>query len=80
MSATGETAGLSTTSAPGVRPVTLLPTDSTTPATSQPGTCGSVGRGCPRVSHRSMWFKALTRGATRTSSGPGSGASISPQR
>ncbi len=31
MSATGDTAGLSTTSSPGARSVTLLPTDSTTP-------------------------------------------------
>ncbi len=50
------------------------------------GHVGSRGRGaaaasaCPRVTHRSMWLRALATTRIRTSSGPSGGASISPQR
>jgi hypothetical protein len=76
----GETAGLTTTSSPTPIPVTPEPTDSTTPATSQPGTWGSFGRGLPFVTHRSMWLRALATGRTRTSSGPTAGSGTSPKR
>jgi len=77
--ANGETAGLHTTSSPTATSSTSAPTASTTPATSQPGTCGNVGWGNPLVTHRSMWFRALATGRTRTSNGPGSGVSTSAQ-
>ena len=69
-------AGLTTTSSPTATRVTSSPTASTTPATSQPGTCGSGGLGSPRVTHRSMWLRALATTRMRTSSGPSGGRSI----
>ena len=44
------------------------------------GDVGSAGFGMPRVSQRSMWLSALATTLTTTSSGPGSGSGISPQR
>ena len=74
----GAMAGFRTTSSPTATPLTRDPTDSTTPATSQPGTWGRCGRGWPVVTQRSMWLRALVTGRTRTSSGPTAGSSTSP--
>ena len=76
----GATAGLTTTSSPGATWPTRSPTASTIPATSQPGTCGSGGRGIPRVSHRSMWLRAEATGRTLTSPTSTTGSSMAPKR
>ena len=59
----GATAGLTTTSSPGATSTTCSPTDSTTPATSQPGHVREgAGAGSPAVSQRSMWLRADATG------------------
>ncbi len=81
MSSTGETAGLITTSSPDgdVGDRARRPPRPRRRRRS-PGTCGSGGLGMPRVTHRSMWFRALATTRTCTSSAPRSGSSIVPQR
>ena len=77
MSATGDTPGLTTTSSPdGEARRRRRRRRRRRPSTSQPGTCGSGGFGSPRVTHRSMWLRALATTRMRTSSAPSSGGSI----
>ena len=78
MSSIGETPGFTTTSSPTETEVTLLPMASTMPATSQPGICGSGGLGMPRVTHKSIWLRALATTRMRTSFSEGSGVVMSP--
>ena len=78
MSSIGDTPGFTTTSSPTETDVTLLPTASTMPATSQPGMCGSGGFGIPRVTHKSIWLSALATTRMRTSFSNGSGVVMSP--
>ncbi len=66
------------TRSPGRQPVTRAPTASTTPASSCPGTCGSVMSGsCPIQPCQSLRQRpvASTRTTTPCSAGSGSGTS-----
>ena len=65
-----EIPGLISTRSPGRHPRTAGPTVSTSPAPSDPTTCGKTGLalGRPPVIHRSIRFRAAQRTRTSTSS------------
>ena len=81
MSATGDTPGLTTTSSP-----TATWVDGRADLLDDAGDVapGHVRQrrlaACPRVTHRSMWLRALVTTRMRTSSAASGGGSISPHR
>ena len=79
MASSGATAGFTTTSSPGAHAVDCGPTAATTPATSQPGTCGNRPRPAPGEPE----VHVVERGGDRAHGdivGPDLGVGIVPYR